>query len=262
MKLIKWAKEHKIWTVIIAIALFLFPILIVHSLFKIAAPCKWLAANWTAGEVLVYFGAVLGAAATITVIILTIIFTQENQKAERKLSIKPHLQTEYQPIFNRDKAIEQVANRAVFVLFPHNEFEGIGSTYEPPYLLKKSEEKDPQREILSTLNFSRKYYIIKYTVSNVGAGNALNLSFTINDKLVIPPFSLSVSDSKVFVILLNAELLKDKTRSLHFKYEYQDCASIAQYEQHETIVLFEEDNGSLNSRQQMNGLISQPKEII
>lgn len=261
VKLIKWVKEHKIWAGIIAIGLFLLPILIVHSLFKLTAPCNWLVANWSAGEVLDYCGNVLGATATITAIILTIIFTQENQKGERRLSIKPHLQTEYQPIFNRDKAMEQVAKSAIFVMYPHDEGESIGSSYQPPYFLKESEKKEPEREILNTLNLNRTYYIILYTISNVGAGNALNLSFTINDRHIVPPFSLTVSDTKVFVILLKAELLKDKTRSLRFKYEYQDVASIAHYEQHETIVLLEEDNGSLNSRQQMNDVISQPKEI-
>ncbi|MDR3585545.1 MAG: hypothetical protein P4L59_09490 [Desulfosporosinus sp.] len=118
MKLIKWAKEHKIKVGVIVIILFLLPILIVHSLFKITASCNWLVANWTAGDILVYSGELLGATAAISAIILTIIFTQENQKSERQLSIKPHLQTEHQPIFKLDKAKEQVANRAIFIVFP------------------------------------------------------------------------------------------------------------------------------------------------
>lgn len=261
VKRINWIIEHKIWAGMIGFGLFLLPILMVHTLFKISAPCKWLVPNWTAGDVLLYCGAVLGASATILAIILTIIFTQKNQKDERRLSIKPHLQTEHQPIFNTDKAISQVSNKAVFVIFPHNESESIGSTYEPPYILRKPEETAKEREIISVLDFSRRYYIIQYTLSNVGAGSALNMSFTIDDKVVIPPFSLRVNDAKVFVIILKAELLKETTRSLRFKYEYQDVASIAQYEQHETIVLFKEGNGSLNSRQLTKDVISQPREI-
>ena len=262
MNLIKWVKEHKIWSAIITIALFLLPIMIVHNLFKITAPCKWLNANWTAGEVLGYCGDVVGAAATITAIVLTIIFTQDNQKGERKLSIKPHLQTDYQPVFDWEKIIGQVDNRAVFVVYPHDETERISSSNEPPYLLRKSDKKEPTREIIKALDCSRRCYIIQYNVANVGAGNAVNLSFTIDDKPVIQPFSLTVSDTKVFIILLKAELVKDKARSIYFKYEYQDVASMARYEQHETIVLLQEDNGSLNSSQQLNGVISQPKEIL
>jgi len=149
-------------------------------------------------------------------------------------------------MFHSDKAIERVANKVIFVVYPYDKSERIASSYEP---------------ILNVLDFNREYYIIQYTILNVGAGNALNLSFKTNDKPVIPPFAQAVSDTKVFVILLKVELLKGKKRSLCFKYEYQDVASIEQYEQHETIVLIEEDNGSLNSTQQMNDIISQPEEI-
>jgi len=200
----------------------------------------------------------------IIAIILTIIFTQENQKRERKLSIKPHLQTEYHPIFNTEKAKKLVSDRAIFIMYSHDEndeSEIISSTYEPPYLLQKSKTEDPQKNIIRELAYWRKYYITKYSVSNVGAGNALNLSFTINNKPVISPFSLTVNGTKVFVIIFKAELLKEKERPLYFKFEYQDVASIAKYNQHETIILFASDNGSLNSKQDMNNIISQPEEM-
>lgn len=261
VKLIKWAEEHKAWVGIMAIVLFLFPILVVHSLFKIIAPCDWFIANWTAGDVLVYCGEVFGAVATIVAIIFTIVFTQENQKVERKLSIKPHLQTEDRRIYNSDILMGLVANRALFVIYPLDESEIIGSSYELPYFLKESEMKNPQREILKTLDFLRNNYIIQYTISNAGAGNALNISFTIDGTPVIPPFSLAVNDTKVFVIILKEELLKDIRRSIRLKHVFQDVASIAKYEQHETITLFKEDNGTLNSSQHLNDVLSQPKEI-
>lgn len=261
MKLIKWAKEHKIRIGIIAIVLFLFPILIVHSLFTITSPCKWLIANWTAGDVLVYCGEVFGAVATIIAIIFTIIFTQENQQIERKLSIKPHIQTEHRPIYNSDKLMGLVNNRALFVTYPIDEREIIGSSYELPYFLRESEKKDPEKEILKTLDSLRKFYIIQYTISNAGAGNALNLSFTIDANPVIPPFSLTVNDTKIFVIILKAELLKDIRRSIQIKHVFQDVASIAKYEQHETITLLKEDNGMLKLSQHLNDLLSQPQEI-
>lgn len=261
LKLIKWIKEHKIWSSTIAFIVILLPIVIVHSLFKIPAPYEWLIANWNAGEILGYSGDVLGAVATIIAIVLTILFTQENQKSERKLSVKPHLQTEYQPIFNLDIAIEQKNNRKVFIIYPLNEDEGIGSTYDPPYILEKYNKKDLESAILNKLEFLRSYYIIKYTLRNVGAGNAVNLTFTLNDKPVVTPFSLIVSDEKVFMIILKTELIRDTTRSLNFKYVYQDVASIAKYEQHETIILRKEESGNLNSSQNVNDIISQPEEI-
>lgn len=261
LKIIKWIKEHKIWTVTISLVVILLPIVIVHILFKVPAPFEWLVANWKAGEILGYFGNVLGAVATIIAIVLTILFTQENQKSERKLSIKPHLQTEYQPIFNLDTAIEQ-KKQAVFIEYPFDKNENIGSTYDPPYILEKYNKKeDPESSILHKLEFLRSYYIIKFTLRNVGAGNAVNLTFTLNDKPVVTPFSLIVSDKMVFVIIFKAELIQDTTRYLNLKYVYQDVASIARYEQHETIILKKEKDGILNSGRNVNDVISQPEEI-
>ena len=263
----KWLTElKKRYMISAGVALFLLPILVVHVLFKIPAPCKWLVANWTAGDILVYSGEVLGAAATILAIILTITFTLENQederkqsmanqKNERKLSIKPQLHTENEPIFEIAKAIEQVANRAIYIEMFSPESETFCTSFKPPYILTKySKEKDP--------DFWQKYYIIQYTISNVGAGNALKLTFTINDiNPGIPPFAVMVNNTRVFVIILRAESLKEESRSFQFRYEYQDIASIARYEQQETIVLFKEADGSLNSRQDINDVISQPKVI-
>jgi hypothetical protein len=263
VKLIKWIKEHKVWATIIIIAILLLPILIVHSLFEINTPYKWLEANWKAGEILGYIGSILGAAATITAVVLTIIFTQENQKTERKLSMKPYFQTDYHPIFYRDKAIEKIANRAVFVQYPYDENEGISSSYEPPYYLKETDAKNNMNmeERVSAEFIPERYYILQYSLSNVGAGNAINISFTINDKRFIPPFSLTVNNTKVFVIIFKAELLKNKTRSIHFKFVFQDVASMALYEQHETITLYMTENGSINSCQYTDDVISLPKEI-
>jgi hypothetical protein len=174
LKVIKWIKEHKILTVTIALIMSLLPIVIVHILFKIPAPFEWVVPNWNAGEILGYFGNALGAVTTITAIVITILFTQENQKSERKLSIKPHLQTEYQPIFNLDTAIEQKNNQAVFIEYPFDENEKIGSTYDPPYILEKyNRKKDPESEILNKLESYRSFYIIKFSIRNVGAGKGV-----------------------------------------------------------------------------------------
>jgi hypothetical protein len=84
MKFIKFINEHKVIFVLIVIGIFVLPIIIVHILYKFTAPYTWLVAEWEAGDLLNYCGAMLGAAATIIAIILTITFTVENQKIERK----------------------------------------------------------------------------------------------------------------------------------------------------------------------------------
>jgi hypothetical protein len=188
MKLLKYITEHKIISVIIAVVIFILPIIIVHSLFKIATPYKWLVAEWDAGDLLSYCGAVLGAAATIVEIILTIKFTSENQKSERKLSIKPCLHTTYTPRFIRIETIIKEGH-AVYVTYTVDEDENIGSSQEPPHILKKAQE-DKVKGILDSLAFYRDYHIIHYTIYNVGAGNAISMKFTIDGKQIMQPFSL------------------------------------------------------------------------
>jgi len=76
------------------------------------------------------------------------------------------------------------------------------------------------------------------------------------------PFYFTVhNNTKVFVIIFKAELLKNKTRSIEFKFEFTDVASMAKYEQHETITLFMTEYGTMTSYQNTDDVISQPKEI-
>ena len=53
------AKEHKKTTITIFILLIVLPIIIIHFLFKWKSHCYWIEAEWSAGDVLGYFGDVL-----------------------------------------------------------------------------------------------------------------------------------------------------------------------------------------------------------
>lgn len=58
-KILKWIEKHKkITTVFIALLIFV-PIILIHILFLLPAPCYWLDAKWEAGDILGYFGDVL-----------------------------------------------------------------------------------------------------------------------------------------------------------------------------------------------------------
>ncbi|WP_459195751.1 hypothetical protein [Wukongibacter baidiensis] len=259
MKLIKFINNHKIISIIIAIAIFIFPIIIVHALFKLTTHHKWLIAEWGAGDLLSYCGAVLGATATIVAIVLTITFTVENQKHERKLSIRPCLHTTYIPKYIRMDTIVK-ERQIVYITYPLDEKEHIGSSHEPPYILEKAEE-DKVKGVLESLSFYRENYIIHYTISNVGAGNAINIKFTIDGKQIMKPFTLVANNSKEFIIILRSKLLNNRNRSIWFNFEYEDVASIGKYKQQEYIEFYLEDDGSLNTRQSLSNILSMPTDL-
>ncbi len=196
--------------------------------------------------------------ATIMAIVLTIMFTVENQKSERKLLIRPCLQTTYIPQFIRiDKVIKE--GLIVYISYNINGDENIKSLLQPPYILKKAEE-DKNKAALNFESFYRQYHIIHYTVSNVGAGNALNIKFLIDGKPTIPPFSLVANNSKEFIIILSSKLLNNHNRIIQFNFEYEDVASLGKYEQHERINFFREDDELINTSQAIENLLSMPKD--
>lgn len=259
MKLIEWIEKHKVYTVLIAIGLFFLPIIITHILFKIKTPNNWLVADWSSDAILDYCGSLFGAIATVVAIIFTIRFTQNNQKNERKLSIKPFLQTENFDC-TKEKALEEKA--AIYITYPFNENGEIGSSREPQYVITKPKKQDLTSATAEQLDFSRKYYLIQYNVKNVGGGNAVKLLFTIDNKPAMPLFSIAVNEIKIFIILFRAELLKDKECSISFRFEFEDVASLAAYEQHEQILLYTDiDDGFLTSSQKMTDIITMPRDV-
>lgn len=262
MQLLELIKKHKVRTVLIIAAFFLLPILITHSLFKLNAPCELLRAEWSAGDLLGYWGSIFGAAATIIAVVLTIQFTLANQREERKLSIKPYLQSMYHPIYRIDDA-SKADGKTIFMTYPHqnDKEELISSSLETPYLLSKIKKDSTEEAIIDALGFVKEYYILHYSLSNVGAGNAIKISFTIDDKISIPAFSLAMNSDKNFIIILKATLLHEEKRIIRFAFTYEDAASIARYEQSENIILYSEDDQSLNTRQNLNDLITAPQEI-
>lgn len=63
---------------------------VLHILYKIPSPCRFLAVEWTAGEALSYAGSIIGAVSTIYVLQETIHSTVKMQQEERVFSLRPY----------------------------------------------------------------------------------------------------------------------------------------------------------------------------
>ena len=248
--------------------------LIVHFIFVPQGQSAPIESRWKAGEFLEYCGSALGAIATILVLIYTISFTiknQEkeqtffirNQRAERKLEIKPHLYSNYKSLASIPE-LPSYGSDTIYITIGHS----VNCNFEVPRINPHaSENAEPATRLCLDLIFLRTNYVILYELSNVGAGNALNLEFWYNNHLIMPAFALLVNAKKFFVIILKDEILIDNNHHfINFNLRYSDVASLGRYEQIERFDFYREgvlDEGTqtLHVRRDMADLLSLPREI-
>ena len=273
-----WYKNKKtiLRSVIATIALIFFVFVIpivINWMYKTPAKLPIFAMSWEAKDVLSYYGSILGAVATIIALTATIKFTRENQKEERKLSIRPYLQTSK---------------------FNYTSFEGIPTTKDVIYMdikpnivnyqggvpddisgiidLKNKRVFDKTYNldgidngmyISNVNNYFSSRYLLCYEIKNCGAGNAINVSLNINSRCFVPSFCVTTTESAKIMFILNKELLESSGEySLKIAFVYNDIASLGKYYQTETIIFSNKNKyGELKTIQRADGLLTPPMEI-
>ena len=73
----KWLKKHKVLVLVIAIAIVLGVPILIHICFKIPAPCEGMVHEWEAGDILSFYGNVLGFLGTVA--LSTLALYQNNE---------------------------------------------------------------------------------------------------------------------------------------------------------------------------------------
>ena len=273
-----WYKNKKtiLRSVIATIALIFFVFVIpivINWMYKTPAKLPIFAMSWEAKDVLSYYGSILGAVATIIALTATIKFTRENQKEERKLSIRPYLQTSK---------------------FNYTSFEGIPTTKDVIYMdikpnivnyqggvpddisgiidLKNKRIFDKTYNldgidngmyISNVNNYFSSRYLLCYEIKNCGAGNAINVSLNINSRCFVPSFCVTTTESAKIMFILNKELLElSGEYVLKIAFVYNDIASLGKYYQTETIIFSNKNKyGELKTIQRADGLLTPPMEI-
>ena len=87
----KYLKKYKKKIAIIAIiTLFVIP-LCIHILFKMQAPLPFLVAEWSAGDILAFYGVLVGAAATVAGVYISIHASQENYREDVRNRSLPYI---------------------------------------------------------------------------------------------------------------------------------------------------------------------------
>ena len=68
----EWLRKHKIWVAIISLLIILGVPLLIHILYKIKAPNAFFVAEWSAGELLSYYGSILAFLGTVVLGVLAL----------------------------------------------------------------------------------------------------------------------------------------------------------------------------------------------
>lgn len=87
----KFLATHK-WKIIGILGVFIVGIpAIINWLFKLHAPCSFLVAEWSAGNVLAFYGTLLASVATIVGVYLSIDYAQKNYREDEANRVRPYL---------------------------------------------------------------------------------------------------------------------------------------------------------------------------
>lgn len=273
-----WEKRKKqikkifIWYVVAIVFIFIVP-LGINWIYKIPATKPLFAMDWEAKDVLSFYGSLLGAAATIFVLTETINFTRENQKEERKLSIKPYLETQKYNYTNfnslpDDKNIiymEIKPNIKTYQGALPEEIRDIiefknTKLFEQGYSLGGLDDLAYNQRVK---DYFEEHHLLYYEISNCGAGNAINVVLKINNDTIIPAFCITTNSPKKIMFILHNDLLEgteNKDYKFELAFEYTDIASLGSYYQSEEVILLKRNR--LITYQKESGFLSKPTELV
>ena len=222
---------------------------------------------WSGEDVLAYYGSLLGATATIIAVVLTIKFTVNNQKEERKVSVKPYLQTKYQLLSSYSAG--QFDNVDLFIQYKKGLIE---TARELPTWLQKIEilnhKSSEYNDISGRLSIKREIeeinkryfknnYIIDYRIKNYGSNTAIDVGLYLNGMCLLPKFCIGTNDEKQFVIMMSED---DNETLLSIVLEYFDVYSIGKYQQKESFLL-RKYGEELQVVQFKENLLTSPEEV-
>lgn len=258
--------KRKILPIVVATLLFGVAVpIIINELYKTG---KGYITVWNGADVLSYYGSLLGAVATIVALICTINFTIKSQREDRKLAIKPRLESKWQhynkKIFSLSEDDDIIyVNFDLTGIFAQDTMTSETASILSLFHAAESNESNSLDETFLDLykeDYLRKHLYLLYELQNFGAGNAIDVEFKINNSLIFPKFCISTSTPKKFMLIISEDILEDETFDFNISITYTDICSLAKYVQTESFIIFKADN-EFQSMQDYENKLSEPKEI-
>ena len=216
----------------------------ISAIFKIHPHRHIFSAEWTADGYLGYIGALIGAAATIYAVRITIVNERKRREEERIILAKPWLVSETLLLCSNKEIQEEENGSTTFVSLNGDLF---GNGKGTP-----SEIKSGSHEINKT------DCVIKYEIMNVGGNSATRLKLTLDDYPLFPDFALAKDQVKKIIFVL--PLREGEKQSQYvLKFVYGDVVSPMTYSQIETLNIMQDEHGVTFS-QSMADLLTAPKK--
>lgn len=162
----------------------------------------------------------------------------KEEKERNRLRIRPRLFIEY----NNDSYKEIIDKQHILI-------EDLDEGTSDGFDIKTSAPDDIKQEVLGknaiksgllALKNIERFFLLTFRISNVGAGNAVDIELTINSRRTLPPFYLVVGDSKTIYVLfdfISVPPFNSKTIRLNLK--YKDIENAEWYQQDFKVVLRE-----------------------
>lgn len=199
---------------------------------------------WGAADVLIYYGTISGATATIIAVVCTIRFSKKQQMEDRILAARPWFSSNTH-LLNKNSEIAQLQDgNAIYVFADKGAW--VSSTVAP------TDIQEGRHQI------NQDDCVIQYTLENVGGDSATSIGMYLGElpHPLIPSFALSKNAQMVFVLILPHVSAEVETKySLVF--EFGDTVSKTIYRQKETLVV-KRDTYGVTFAQGINDLLSAP----
>ncbi len=220
---------------------------------------------WDGSDVLAYYGSLLGAAATIIALVFTIIFTQKNQKEERKLSVKPYLQTKYYLL--KEYSDARFGDSPLFVQLNNGLIESYSDLPDDLLDIKiLKERRNSYRDQLGQIFLDRSIkeanekffgenYVIEYKLKNYGSNTALDIEMGFNDMTMPWKYCIKTDEIKKIFLIVNGNI-----SNLEINLKYYDIFHIGKYQQKESFILrrYKEEPQIVQFKE---NLLTSPEEI-
>ncbi len=261
--ILKWIGCGIIFLIIIPV--------IINWMYKTPAIHPVFAVDWGVEEAITLYGSLLSAAATIYALVRTINFTIENQRIERKLSIRPYLQTEMFYAKDIGRISEDSARLYLGIKRDYVTYSAVlpNDILRMKGLQTKLDASDPIDENDKVLldwqkeTLFKNRHFLQYDIKNCGAGNAIDVFLKINNKETSPRFCVTTSEIKKVMLIFDKSLLdgENQTYICNVSFVYSDIASLGKYIQEEEIILFRDNEGNLKTKIRMDKLLTAPVDI-
>lgn len=216
----------------------------ISAIFKIHPQRHIFSAEWTADGYLGYIGALIGAAATICAVRITIVNERKQQEEERIISAKPWLASQTLLLCSNKDIQEEENGMTTFVALNGNMF---GSSKETPWKIKKG-----------THEINKTDCVIRYEIMNAGGNTATRLHLTLDGCPLFPDFALAKDWVKKIIFVLP---LREGEKQSHYvlKFVYGDVVSSTTYSQIEVLNIMQDEHGVTFS-QSMADFLTAPKK--